>query len=61
MESGKGLNIPDSVIERSTQRWYGQYYLPTKLHVTDKSEAELAVDSDWRLYKNKENWKTSLS
>lgn len=58
MESGKGLNIPDSVIERSTQRWYGQYYLPTKLHVTDKSEAELAVDNDWRLYKNKENWKT---
>lgn len=58
MESGKGLNVPDSLIERSVQKWYGQYYLPTNLHVTDKSEEELMQDKDWRLYKNVNNWKT---
>ena len=58
MDSGKGLNIPESIIERSTQKWYGQYYLPTNLHVTDKKESEVKSNPKWMLYEDNQVWKS---
>lgn len=35
---GASLNVPTGVIDRSVQQWYGDYYLPVGLHVTEYDE-----------------------
>lgn len=45
---GASLNIPSDVVDRSVQQWYGEYYLPTNLHVTTDSDVSVYGDSGWK-------------
>lgn len=52
-EDGTSLNIPDGVIDRSVQQWYGDYYLPVGLHVTAEEETTVRSNCPMYLYNEK--------
>lgn len=50
--SGSELGISNDAVDRSVQQWYGMYYLPSGIHVTEYSDEE--VRKYCRVYDYKE-------
>lgn len=55
MGDGGLLAVPDSAVERSVQQWYGEYYLPAGIHVTEHSEDEVRSACEIYTYDEKFN------